>query len=149
MNSDSTLRGLPAEIRYTYMYPNGQSSLVIPSVKRSILRLDRFVSTLKKLWSIDDTPFIRINTALSELVTNAIVHGNHSHPDKIVYVQAFRSESQYAFMVRDQGSGFDHQHLPDPCSEAYTGRGILIVQNLADEMYYAPKGNCVWLLFRR
>ncbi len=122
------------------------------SINQSILRLNHFVTTLKELWCIDDTPFIKINTALYELVTNAIVHGNRSHPGKTVYVQAVRSGNQYAFMIRDEGSGFDHEHLPDPLdpdSVAENGRGILIARNLADQMYYAPEGNCVWLLFKQ
>jgi anti-sigma regulatory factor (Ser/Thr protein kinase) len=153
MNKNSTFDGLPSEIRYTYMYPNGQSSLVMASAHQSMLRLDHFVTALKELWQIDETPFIKINAALSEMVTNAIVHGNHSSPDKNVYLQAVRSGNQYAFMIRDQGSGFDHKHLPDLLDptdiDGGNGRGIFIARNLADEMYYAPKGNCVWLLFRQ
>jgi serine/threonine-protein kinase RsbW len=152
MIKNSTYDGLPAEIRYTYLHPNGQSSLVMTSAHQSMSRLDRFMITLKDLWSINDTPFIKINAALHELVANAIVHGNHSRSDKNVYIQAVRSGNQFAFMVRDQGAGFDHEHLPDPFDSGDTtgnGRGILIARNLADEMHYAPKGNCVWTLFKQ
>lgn len=152
MNPNSTFNNLPSKIRYTYLHPNGQSSLVMPSAYPSMLRLERFITALKDLWQIGETPFIKMNVALNELVTNAIVHGNKSLPEKNVYVQAVRSGDQFAFMVRDQGPGFDPAQLPDPFSPfvdpVSTGQGILIARNLSDELYYAPKGNCVWMLFK-
>ncbi len=152
MNS-STFNDLPAEIKYTYLHPNGQSSLVMSSSYPGMLRLERFITALKDLWQIDETPFIKMNVALNELVTNAIVHGNSSCPEKNVYVQAVRSADKFAFMVQDQGTGFDPAQIPDPLNPLIdpipTGQGILIARNLSDELYYAPKGNCVWMLFKQ
>lgn len=153
MNKSSTFSSLPPEIMYTYQHPQGQSSIVMNSSTSSVLRLERFISALKNIWNIDEVQFIKMNVSLNEIVSNAISHGNRHSPDKHVYIQAVRSKDRFAFMVRDQGEGFDPSQVPDPVElnnikGALAGQGIFIARNLADSIYYSPKGNCAWLMFK-
>lgn len=152
MNASSSFNSLPPEIMYTYLYPQGQSSIVMNSSTSSVLRLERFISALKNIWNIDEVQFIKMNVSLNEIVSNAINHGNHHAPDKHVYVQAVRSSDRVAFMVRDQGEGFDPSQIPDPVNSNHdgvlAGQGIFIARNLADSLHYSPKGNCAWLMFK-
>lgn len=142
--------GMPPEIMQTYINPHGQSSLVMSSSTNSVLKLERFITSLKKIWNIDDVPFIKMNVSLNEIVSNAIRHGNHHAPDKTVYVQAVRSDDRFAFMIKDQGNGFDYAMVPDPVNATgtFSGQGIFIARNLADCLHYSPKGNCAWLMFK-
>lgn len=141
---------LPEEIWYAYQHPQGQSALVVDSALPSMMKLERFMYVLKRIWHIDDVRFIKMNVSLNELVTNAIVHGNKCSNQKQVYVQVVRSKNRIAVMIQDQGPGFNHKDVQDPADvDKVTGQGIYIARNLADEVYYSPKGNCVWLLFRQ
>ena len=55
------------------------------------------------------------------------------------------------FTVFDEGNGFDFNDLPDPTSpenlEKPQGRGIFLMNHLADEVNFIDNGNIVQLKF--
>ena len=55
------------------------------------------------------------------------------------------------FTVFDEGTGFDFNDLPDPTSpenlEKPQGRGIFLMNHLADEVNFIDNGNVVQLKF--
>ena len=83
--------------------------------------------------------------AVSELILNAIVHGNHEDEEKNVYVKVEYDEKNIVVTIMDEGEGFDIDSLPDPTSEENIfkehGRGIFIVQTLVDEFNYTNTGH--------
>jgi len=56
-----------------------------------------------------------------------------------------------SFTVEDQGEGFDFLMVPDPTSpentEKLSGRGIFLMQNLADKVGFKKNGRLVELNF--
>ncbi|MBF0290365.1 MAG: response regulator [SAR324 cluster bacterium] len=51
--------------------------------------------------------------------------------------------------VEDQGVGFDTTDLPnpnDPNSLLCSGRGILLIRSIMDEVYWNDKGNCITMI---
>ncbi len=83
--------------------------------------------------------------ALDEAFVNAVKHGNKFDADKIVKVSAEVSTKEARFTVEDEGDGFDVSAIPDPTNPENlfktSGRGVLIIHNVMDEVTYNERGN--------
>lgn len=90
--------------------------------------------------------------ALDEAFVNAVKHGNKSDPSKLVKITAELSPHEAAFTVEDEGEGFDIHEIPDPCDPANlfrtSGRGVLLIYNIMDEVEYNAQGNRVKMIKR-
>jgi serine/threonine-protein kinase RsbW len=90
--------------------------------------------------------------ALDEAFVNAVKHGNKNDPTKLVRVGAELSPKEASFTVEDEGEGFDVQTIPDPCDPANlfksSGRGVLLIYNIMDEVEYNAQGNRVKMVKR-
>jgi serine/threonine-protein kinase RsbW len=79
----------------------------------------------------------QIEMAVHEAVANAIRHGNKENPSKTVQVKFLIYDDQLEIHVRDQGTGFDPDSLPDAVAKEnllnVSGRGIFIVRKFMDE----------------
>ena len=75
-----------------------------------------------------------------------------------LFDQAQKTDIEYnidsqtiTFTVFDEGTGFDFNDLPDPTSpenlEKPQGRGIFLMNHLADEVNFIDNGNVVQLKF--
>ena len=86
-----------------------------------------------------------IEVALREAIANAVLHGNHEDPNKHVHL-SFRCEpsGELFFIVRDEGTGFDPDKVPDPLApeniDAEHGRGILMMRSYMDQVHYDRGG---------
>jgi serine/threonine-protein kinase RsbW len=82
--------------------------------------------------------------ALDEAFVNAIKHGSRNDPTKLVRITAELSPREAIFTVEDEGDGFDVREIPDPCDPANlfksTGRGVLLIYNIMDEVEYSERG---------
>jgi serine/threonine-protein kinase RsbW len=91
--------------------------------------------------------------ALDEAFVNAVKHGNKNDPTKLVRVGAELSPKEASFTVEDEGEGFDVQTIPDPCDPANlfksSGRGVLLIYNIMDEVEYNAQGNRVKMVKRQ
>jgi serine/threonine-protein kinase RsbW len=90
--------------------------------------------------------------ALDEAFVNAVKHGNKNDPQKLVRITAELSPKEACFTVEDEGSGFNIHDIPDPCDPANlfksTGRGVLLIYNIMDEVEYNAQGNRVKMVKR-
>ena len=90
--------------------------------------------------------------ALDEAFVNAVKHGNKNDPSKLVRVGAELSPKEACFTIEDEGEGFDVQTIPDPRDPANlfksSGRGVLLIYNIMDEVEYNAQGNRVKMVKR-
>lgn len=90
--------------------------------------------------------------ALDEAFVNAVKHGNKNDPTKLLRVTAELSAREACFTVEDEGAGFDVKEIPDPCDPANlfktSGRGVLLIYNIMDEVEYNAQGNRVKMVKR-
>jgi serine/threonine-protein kinase RsbW len=90
--------------------------------------------------------------ALDEAFVNAVKHGNKNDPTKLVRVSAELSPKEACFTIEDEGEGFNVQTIPDPCDPANlfksSGRGVLLIYNIMDEVEYNAQGNRVKMVKR-
>lgn len=115
----------------------------------------------------------QVVTALTEALTNAIVHGNleisselrdedcgrafqtlieqrqHVLPyrDRSVEVLTEVNNGSISWIITDEGKGFDVRSLPDPTDPENllrcSGRGVLLMNAFSDELVYNERGNQV------
>lgn len=94
-----------------------------------------------------------LRVALCEALANAIVYGNRLDPEKRVYVRVEVAEEELAVYVRDEGEGFDPEHVPNPTDPERIGleegRGIFLIRQLVDEVHYNDRGNSICMIMRR
>jgi serine/threonine-protein kinase RsbW len=90
--------------------------------------------------------------ALDEAFVNAVKHGNKNDPTKLVRITAELTPQEASFTVEDEGEGFDINQIPDPCDPKNlfrtSGRGVLLIYNIMDEVEYNAQGNRVKMVKR-
>jgi serine/threonine-protein kinase RsbW len=90
--------------------------------------------------------------ALDEAFVNAVKHGNKNDSTKLVRVGAELSPKEACFTIEDEGEGFDVATIPDPRDPANlfksSGRGVLLIYNIMDEVEYNAQGNRVKMVKR-
>jgi anti-sigma regulatory factor (Ser/Thr protein kinase) len=97
---------------------------------------------------------LRLNfrVSLTVALSNAMLYGNDSDPDKRVRVEVIVGEREIKARVTDEGTGFDPGGVPDPTTpgnlEKSGGRGLFLMRELMDEVHYNERGNQVTLILR-
>ena len=91
-----------------------------------------------------------VGVAIRESVINAIKHGNREDENKYVFVdltlKPINAPRELVVSIRDQGTGFDPDALPDPLAPENvlksSGRGIFFMRSFMDEVELrrAPEG---------
>lgn len=113
-------------------------------VKPIILKTVEFIRM--NLDSIDENDLYDLRLIFSELLVNAVIHGNKNDSHKFVNLSVELENDSVSSVISDEGSGFDHTAL---LAEARSnknifserGRGIMLVHSLADSMAYNAAGN--------
>ena len=110
---------------------------------------DAFLHDLD-LQGYDQDVKFALTMGFSEAVANAFHHGNRQDPAKRITV-CYRFERMHAELeVSDQGNGFDPDGVADPTSDVglarSSGRGVLLMRSLFDEIRYLNGGRLVYLL---
>lgn len=126
---------------------NWRTEQVIPSETGAGQRLldDLLRQLVEQQWSEHDVHSVHL--ALEEALVNAIRHGNRSDPSKQVSVTCKVSPERLWVEIRDQGSGFNPDDVPD-CTdpdrlEIPSGRGIMLMRAFMSRVEYNDLGNCV------
>jgi anti-sigma regulatory factor (Ser/Thr protein kinase) len=95
----------------------------------------------------------RLRTLLCEALANAIVHGHREDPSKFVAVRIEVEATLVRVHVTDEGAGVDPTAVRPPLDPAdldrETGRGLLMIQKLADSVSFNPQGNSICMTLRR
>jgi serine/threonine-protein kinase RsbW len=83
--------------------------------------------------------------ALDEAFVNAVKHGNKYDSAKLIRIVADVSRDEARFTIEDEGEGFDVDAIPDPLDPENlfkaSGRGVLFIYNIMDEVVYNDRGN--------
>lgn len=127
--------------------------LILPSKIDSINELQRFVEEVVESYPEYNCYFANILTVVSEAVNNAILHGNRQEPNRNVTLQCKNIGASIEFTISDEGTGFDYENLPDPTLpeniEKLEGRGVFLIQQLADGVRFENNGSTVIITFQK
>lgn len=99
---------------------------------------------------LDDDAVHWVGVAIRESVINAIKHGNQNDSGKRVFVDfetaVGSAAAELKIRVRDQGPGFDPEHVANPLAPENllkaSGRGIFLIRSFMDDvtLQRAPEG---------
>ncbi|UCC43115.1 MAG: ATP-binding protein [Candidatus Zixiibacteriota bacterium] len=113
-------------------------TMIVPSDQEYLADIDAFLEATLRGFGVDESIIADIAISVSELVNNAMLHGNKSAADKSVTIKLLRENSSVKITISDQGAGFDPDSIEDPLAEENLmkeiGRGIFIVRSLMDSV---------------
>jgi serine/threonine-protein kinase RsbW len=126
--------------------------LVFPSELENISRVERLIDDISSSYNLSSEIYGKISVAIIEAVNNAILHGNRLDVSKKVKIEYNIDEEAIQFIVGDEGTGFDFANIPDPTLpeniEKTHGRGIFLMNHLADDIEFCENGALVDMKFR-
>ena len=120
--------------------PKKTYEMVIPSEPGHIQTVERKAEELALQLGFTEDERDSLAIAVTEVVANAILHGNKKIKSKKVFVKFVVSNRTLEIHVRDEGGGFKPEEVADPLQPENlykdSGRGIFIVKTLMDEVKY-------------
>jgi len=97
------------------------------------------ISQLTEL-NLDKNQINAVGMAVSEAVSNSIIHGNKSDPKKKVTIKITKNKNDIEISLKDEGEGFNPNNIPDPTLPENlmkeSGRGIHIMRTVLDDVIY-------------
>ncbi|MFQ5590302.1 MAG: ATP-binding protein [Phycisphaerae bacterium] len=127
--------------------PNNEEAFEV-CVMRSDLREARTPkdAILKRLreCKYDAHAVFAVKLALEEAISNAVKHGNRHDQSKRITVRYAVDDDRTVIVVRDEGSGFQPECVPD-CRRpdrlpVPNGRGIMLIRAYMDEVEFRDNG---------
>ncbi|MFL6417374.1 MAG: ATP-binding protein [Bryobacteraceae bacterium] len=108
------------------------------SALESVDRAEELALQKAQPLGLDEDELVHFGMAVRECMVNAVVHGNRYSQDKKVHLEIERSRDRIVVTIRDEGSGFDPDSLPDPLAPEnlmrQSGRGLLLSRTFVDEL---------------
>jgi anti-sigma regulatory factor (Ser/Thr protein kinase) len=101
--------------------------------------VSEITAALKSLDWCDDIDLVAL--AIHETLTNALVHGNRCDPEKTIGISVtLNHDGSLLATVKDSGSGFDPNLLPNPLAAenllSNHGRGIFLIRQVMDKVEF-------------
>ena len=118
------------------------NKITVPSDTQFLTDVDVFIEGILRGYGASESLIADIAISVSELVNNAITHGNKTSTQKEVEVEINKNGNDVVIAVADQGGGFNPEEVDDPLAEENllkeVGRGIFIVRSLMDKVEIKP-----------
>lgn len=115
-------------------------SLEIESNPNNLITVEEFVNYFAKEINIDESKVPGLLLAVTEAVTNAIIHANKSDDSKKVEINVKTENGKLIIIVKDEGIGFDPAKVPDPTAPENllkdSGRGLYLMRVYMDDLRY-------------
>lgn len=127
----------------------GKTELGLPSRIESIDEAAAAAAQMATASGVAEDHLFAIDLAMREAMANAVKHGNRLDETKLVRVTFEKTPEAFEITIRDEGSGFDFENLPDPTDPANllkeSGRGTFLMRNFMDEVRWQlhPEGGTV------
>ncbi len=117
------------------------------NIERAVERAESFFSD-----HVDNEDLLyNLVLLTSESVTNGMEHGNKFDSSKNVVIEFFVGVDRIEISVEDEGVGFAREVVPNPLEEEHLfdsgGRGLFLLESLADEVHYELEGRRIRVVF--
>lgn len=113
--------------------------LTLPSDRSALQRVEQFLTSIPAIAALGEMQRFNLIVATLEAVTNAIVHGK-SAQSLPVELRVVVDDEAITICVRDYGTGFDPEAVPDPRRAENllreSGRGVFLMRSLMDEVQF-------------
>ncbi len=130
-------------------------TLTLKSDFSELPKVEKLCAQITREMHFNEDQEANLGIALSEIVNNAIVHGNKLDPQKHVVVEVKYSAKEVEITVTDEGKGFNPKKLKNPLDEnnilRQNGRGIFMAEHLTKkiEFHPSPTGTKVSLVLEK
>ena len=120
--------------------------LEIESDPNNLITVEEFVNYFAIELGIKEEKLPGLLLSVTEATTNAIIHANKGNKDKKVKINVNVVDKKVIICIKDEGSGFDPQNVPDPTAPENllkdSGRGLYLMKVYMDEVKYkvTPEG---------
>ena len=131
------------------------TELKLPSRIESVDEAASHAQNFVKECGFGDDFISAVDLAVRESVANAVKHGNKFDEAKQVELKIECSGEGLEVEVRDFGTGFDLEEIPDPTNPENllksSGRGILFMRSFMDEVEWSghPDGGVIVRMTKR
>lgn len=124
--------------------------VVVPSNLRAAREIEEQIVCLAEKAGYSKEASFAIRLAIEEAIVNAHKHGNQNDTRKTITVSYEVGAQRIVVRIRDEGTGFDPEHIPDPTAPERlplpNGRGIMLMRAYLDQVTYNEQGNEVQLV---
>jgi serine/threonine-protein kinase RsbW len=114
--------------------------MTIPSDPEKIQVVERRTERFATRIGLSEDDIDSLGIAVTEVVSNAIKHGNRGDISKKVHIEFILDDDKVKVVIRDEGKGFDPDDIANPLDPENlykdSGRGIFIVKELMDDVKY-------------
>jgi serine/threonine-protein kinase RsbW len=121
---------------------------------QAVAEVKTILNKLKEMSAIDNEKYFDIKVILCELIQNAIKHGNTLDGSKKISIEVhFKKSSKILkITIKDEGRGFnpfktlalEYSRIDAaPLDMSESGRGLVIVQKLSDNIEFNSIGNVI------
>jgi two-component sensor histidine kinase len=123
-------------------------SKIFKSVNISIELVNKINLQITNGPEVDSSLFgFGVNLAIDEAIQNALSHGNRRDSNKFINISYLVSPSELKVTIQDEGEGFDvDNYIKTRKDNPEEGRGIILMRNFMDKVYYNKKGNKVTMI---
>ena len=121
-------------------------SIEIPSDNAFLNEVEKLSVKVARKAKLNESDSDDLGIVTTELVNNAIHHGNKDNPKKKVKIIYTIHSTHIKLIIRDQGNGFNLEDVGDPLSPdnllKESGRGIFLIRSMMDslEFNFTEKG---------
>lgn len=115
-----------------------RDSFSTPEQMRLVLK--RVLDDAREQLPVEEETWYDIKVILHELCCNALEHGKYPVE---VYSSLSGDDNMLHIMVSDSGEGFTPEICKSPNQESERGRGLTIVDSLADDLLFSTTANQV------
>jgi serine/threonine-protein kinase RsbW len=102
--------------------------------------VEKLSSKVARYANLSESDSDDLGIVTTELVNNAIHHGNKNDPEKQVRITFTVDDQKIELRIIDQGGGFNPDKLKDPLAPENllneNGRGIFLIRNLMDGLEF-------------
>lgn len=114
--------------------------LEITSDPRNLRKVEKLSAEVSQYAALSESESDDLAIVTTELVNNAIHHGNKNNPEKKVTITFLVNNSRIEIRIKDEGKGFDPEKLKNPLDPENimreSGRGIFLIKYLMDNIEF-------------
>ena len=114
--------------------------LEITSDSKYLSKVDKLSAKVARYAKLTNSDSDDLGIVTTELVNNAIHHGNKNDPMKKVSIVFQVDTEQIELRIKDEGDGFNPDEIKDPLAPenlmSESGRGIFLIRNLMDNLEF-------------
>ncbi len=112
--------------------------LQIDSDTKYLRKVESLSAQVARYAGLNDSQSDDLAIVTTELVNNAIHHGNKNNPQKKVSILFLVNAKTIEIRIKDEGSGFNPAEIKDPLAPenlmSESGRGIFLIKYLMDSI---------------